>query len=197
MKRSAKISRKTSETSITLDLDLDGDGSAEVDSGSAFLDHMLKLFARHGLLRLRASISGDTEIDYHHTVEDTGIVLGKAFSEALGDKSGIQRYGHAYVPMDESLARAVVDFSGRPYLAYRAPSGVEPLGAGFPFQLVEEFLRAFTTNAAANVHLEILHGKDAHHMAEAVFKALARACCQAATRDHRVSGIPSTKGTLV
>ncbi len=197
MKRTAKITRTTSETKIQLELDLDGDGSSEISSGIAFFDHMLELFTRHGAFQLKANIQGDLEIDCHHTVEDTGIVLGKAFSDALGDKAGIHRYGHAYVPMDETLVRAVVDFSGRPYLAYQATAGIEQLGTGFPFQLVEEFLRAFSVHAAANVHVAILYGRDAHHMAEAVFKALARACREAVSQDERMRGIPSTKGTLV
>ncbi len=197
MNRVAEITRNTNETSIQLELGLDGDGTSDVSSGIAFFDHMLELFAKHGAFRLKAAIKGDLEIDCHHTVEDSGIVLGKALAEALGNKAGIRRYGAAYVPMDEALARAVVDFSGRPYLAYRVPSGIEQLGNGFPFQLIEEFLRAFAVNAAANVHIEILYGRDAHHMAEAIFKALARACREAVSLDDRMPGIPSTKGTLV
>lgn len=195
--RVADITRRTNETDVAVHLDLDGDGSARVATGIAFFDHMLDLFARHGLFGLVAEVRGDIEVDYHHTVEDTGIVLGQAFAKALGDRKGIRRYGHAYVPMDETLARAVVDFSGRPYLAYRAPSGVEAIGSAFSFQLVEEFLRGFAVHAAANVHVEILYGKDAHHMAEAVFKALARACCEAVRTDPRITGVPSTKGMLV
>lgn len=197
MNRIADISRRTAETDVALKLDLDGDGLSRVSTGIGFFDHMLDLFARHGLFTLEASVRGDIEVDYHHTVEDTGIVLGQAFAKGLGDRKGIRRYGHAYVPMDETLARSVVDFSGRPFLAYRAPSGVESIGAGFSFQLVEEFLRGFTVHAAANVHVEILYGKDAHHMAEAVFKSLARACCDATRIDPRVNGVPSTKGMLV
>ena len=138
---------------------------------------------------------GDIEVDLHHTVEDTGIALGQAFAKALGDKRGIRRYGSAYLPMDETLARVVVDFSGRPFLEYRVPQGVASIGA-FAFQLVEEFMRGFSVHAGANVHIEILYGRDAHHMAEAIFKGLARAVDQACQLDPRVEGIPSTKGIL-
>jgi imidazoleglycerol-phosphate dehydratase len=157
---------------------------------------MLTLFARHGLFDLEIDAKGDLEVDCHHTVEDTGITLGQAFTAALGDKAGICRYGHAYVPMDEALVRVVVDLSGRPFLAYRAPGDVEPLGNGFSFQLVEEFLRAFSVHAGLNLHVDILAGKDAHHMAEGVFKALARALDAATRVDPRVVGVPSTKGIL-
>lgn len=195
MARAASIDRKTSETDIRLALEVDGSGSSTLATGIAFFDHMLTLFARHGLFDLEVTANGDLDVDLHHTVEDAGITLGQAFAKALGDKAGIRRYGHAYVPMDETLVRAVVDFSGRPFLEYRAPGGVEAIN-GFSFQLVEEFLRGFTMNAAANVHVEILYGRDAHHMAEGVFKALARAIDAATLLDPRVQGIPSTKGVL-
>jgi Imidazoleglycerol-phosphate dehydratase len=195
MARAASIERKTSETDIRLTLDVDGSGASTLSTGIAFFDHMLTLLARHGLFDLEVSANGDLEVDFHHTVEDVGITLGQAFAKALGDKAGIRRYGHAYVPMDETLVRAVVDFSGRPFLEYRAPGGVEAIN-GFSFQLVEEFLRGFTMNAGANVHVEILYGRDAHHMAEGVFKALARAIDAATQFDPRVQGIPSTKGVL-
>lgn len=195
MSRNAEIARKTAETDIRVTLDLDGEGASNVETGIGFFDHMLDLFARHGLFDLKVSAKGDLEVDCHHTVEDTGIVLGQAFAKCLGDKAGINRYGHAYVPMDETLARSVVDFSGRPFTEFSAPRGVEPVG-GIPFQLVGEFLRAFAVNAGANVHVEILYGRDAHHMAEAVFKSLARACCSACERNPRVKGVPSTKGKL-
>jgi imidazoleglycerol-phosphate dehydratase len=195
MSRSAQIDRTTSETRISIRLGLDGKGQGEIATRIPFFDHMLTLFARHGLFDLRVDAQGDVEVDRHHTVEDTGIVLGQAFAKALGDKSGIRRYGHAYVPMDETLARAVVDFSGRPYLEYRRPEKVEAIGA-FSFQLVEEFLRAFSVHAGANVHVEILYGRDAHHMAESIFKALARAIDAAVSLDPRVTGVPSTKGVL-
>lgn len=195
MARAASIDRKTAETDIQLALDVDGSGTSAIRSGIPFFDHMLTLFARHGLFDLDVNAVGDLDVDLHHTVEDAGICLGQAFTRALGDKKGIRRYGHAYVPMDETLVRAVVDLSGRPFLEYRAPGGVEAIN-GFSFQLVEEFLRGFTMNAAANVHIEILYGRDAHHMAEGVFKALARALDTATQIDPRVQGVPSTKGVL-
>ena len=157
---------------------------------------MLTLFARHGLFDLDVQAKGDLDVDFHHTVEDVGIVLGQAFVKALGDKKGIRRYGSFHVPMDETLARVTVDLSGRPYLVFRAPASVEAIGGNFSFQLVEEFLRAFSNNAAMNLHAEILYGRDAHHMAEAIFKALARALDQAVQIDERVKGVPSTKGVL-
>jgi imidazoleglycerol-phosphate dehydratase len=193
--RQAQIDRQTSETKIRLDLSIDGRGQSAIRTKIPFFDHMLTLFARHSLADLRVEAEGDIEVDLHHTVEDTGIVLGQAFAQALGDKRGIRRYGHAYLPMDETLARVVVDFSSRPYLEYRAPKGVEAIGA-FSFQLVEEFLRAFSVHAGCNLHVEILYGRDAHHMAEAVFKGLARAVDAACQLDPRVEGIPSTKGSL-
>jgi imidazoleglycerol-phosphate dehydratase len=193
--RTATIDRKTSETTIKLTLSLDGEGNSDVRTGIPFFDHMLTLFARHGLLDLTVEAKGDIEVDFHHTVEDTGIALGQALSKALADKSGIRRYGSAYVPMDEALARVVVDCSGRPFLAYEAPRGVEAIGL-FPFQLVEEFLRALAVNAGLTLHVSILAGRDAHHMAEGIFKALGRALDIAVSHDERVKGIPSTKGVL-
>lgn len=195
--RAESVSRKTKETEVSLTLTVDGDGSCAVATGLPFFDHMLDLFCRHGQFTLEGSVRGDLDVDSHHTVEDTGIVLGGLLAGALGDKAGIRRMGCAYVPMDETLTRCVIDLSGRPFLVFRAPSGVAPVEPRFPFQLVEEFTRAFAMNAAANVHVEILYGKDAHHMAESVFKALARACRGACEPDPRATGIPSTKGTLV
>lgn len=194
--RSSTKHRKTAETDINLTLSIDGTGSSTIDTGIAFLDHMLTLFAKHGLFDLKVRAVGDISVDFHHTVEDTGIVLGTAFKEALGDKKGIVRYGWALLPMDETLARVAVDLSGRPYLHYDAPERVETIGAAFQFQLVEEFVRGFTNAAMANLHVEILHGKDAHHMAEAIFKGLARALDAATRIDARVSGVPSTKDVL-
>ena len=196
MSRKSSLDRTTSETKIHLELDVDGSGLSKVATGIGFFDHMLTLFAKHGLFDLTVEANGDLQVDYHHTVEDVGIVLGQAFAKALGDKSGIRRYGTFYVPMDEALVRVVIDLSGRPYLAYDVPPAVEPVGGNFSFQLVEEFLRAFTTNIAANVHVSILAGRDAHHMAEGVFKALARSLDVATSHDPRVTGIPSTKGLL-
>ena len=193
--RTASIDRKTSETEISLRVSLDGEGNSSIRTGIPFFDHMLTLFSRHGLIDLDVQAKGDIEVDYHHTVEDVGLALGAAFTKALDDKSGIRRYGSAYVPMDEALARVVVDCSGRPYLAYEVPRGVEAIGL-FPFQLVEEFLRAFSVQAGLTLHVSILAGRDAHHMAEAIFKALGRALDVAVSHDDRVKGIPSTKGVL-
>jgi imidazoleglycerol-phosphate dehydratase len=193
--RTATVDRKTGETEISITLSLDGTGHPDIRTGIPFFDHMLTLFARHGLFDLVVLAKGDIEVDYHHTVEDVGITLGHALGKALGDKAGIRRYGSAYVPMDEALARVVVDCSGRPFLAYEAPRGVEAIGM-FPFQLVEEFLRAVAVQAGLTLHVSILAGRDAHHMAEAIFKAFARALDVAVSRDERVKGIPSTKGVL-
>jgi imidazoleglycerol-phosphate dehydratase len=193
--RRALIDRKTNETDIHIELAIDGRGASQIATKIPFFDHMLTLFARHSLCDLTVQADGDIEVDLHHTVEDTGIALGQAFTKALGDKRGIRRYGHAYLPMDETLARVVIDFSGRPFLHYRAPEGVASIGS-FSFTLLEEFLRAFSTHAATNLHVEILYGRDAHHMCEAVFKGLAKAVDQACQLDPRVEGVPSTKGTL-
>mgnify|MGYP002623071694 FL=1 len=193
--RSASVERNTAETRIAITLNVDGCGKSTIQTKIPFFDHMLTLFARHGLLDLEVKADGDIEVDYHHTVEDVGISLGLAFAKALGDKRGIRRYGHAYVPMDETLTRVVIDFSGRPYLVYRAPENVEAIGL-FPFQLVEEFLRGFAVNAGVNLHVEVLYGRDAHHMAESVFKGLAKAVDMATQIDPRVDGVPSTKGVL-
>lgn len=196
MSRSATLERKTSETEIRLTLNLDGSGVSKISTGIAFFDHMLTLFSKHGLMDLELTAKGDIEVDYHHTVEDTGILLGQAIAKALGDKAGIRRYGFFYVPMDEALVRSVVDLSGRPFLAYNAPADVPAIGAAFSFQLVEEFLRAFSVNAGMNLHVDVLAGRDAHHMAEGIFKSLARALDEATSTDPRVQGIPSTKGVL-
>lgn len=195
MTRRAEIARQTSETKIALALSIDGSGSSVIQTKIPFFDHMLTLFARHSLVDLEVNADGDIDVDLHHTVEDVGIALGQAFHRALGDKKGIRRYGSAYLPMDETLTRVALDFSGRPYLEYRAPAGVESIGA-FSFQLVEEFLRGFSVHAGINLHVEILYGRDPHHMAESVFKGLAKAVDQACQIDPRVQGIPSTKGVL-
>jgi imidazoleglycerol-phosphate dehydratase len=193
--RASEIHRKTGETEIRIALSIDGRGKSNIVTKIPFFDHMLTLFTRHSLVDLTVQADGDIEVDFHHTVEDTGIALGQAFAKALGDKKGIRRYGWAYLPMDETLARVVVDFSGRPFLEHRAPGGVDSIN-GFPFQLVEEFLRAFSVHAGCNLHTEILYGRDAHHMAEAIFKGLAKAVDQACQIDPRVEGVPSTKGML-
>ena len=195
-RREAAITRRTAETDISLRIDLDGTGRSRIETGIGFFDHMLTLFAKHGLADLEVEAKGDLHVDFHHTVEDTGIVLGQAVRQALGDKRGLVRYGCAYLPMDETLARVVVDLSGRAYVEYRAPRQADVIGGAFSFQLVEEFIRAFAHNLAANVHVEILYGRDSHHMAEAIFKGLARALDQATRLDPRVAGVPSTKDVL-
>ena len=193
--RTATRARKTAETDLQLTIDLDGTGVATVDTGIPFFDHMLTLLARHGLFDLTVKAVGDLGVDFHHTVEDTGIVLGDCLREALGSKEGICRYGCAYLPMDETLARVVVDLSNRPHLEFRSPIGTAS-APNFPFTLVEEFCRAVASNLRANVHVEVLYGRDGHHIAEAVFKGLARALREACERDPRVTGIPSTKEAL-
>ena len=195
MSRIAEIERKTRETAIRLRLNVDGTGASSIETGIGFFDHMLELFAKHGLFDLEVEAKGDLQVDFHHTVEDTGIVLGQALTKALGDKAGIRRYGSAYLPMDETLARVVLDLSGRPYLRYQVPAQVDPIGQ-FPFQLVEEFMRALSVQGGMNLHVDILEGRDAHHMAEAIFKGFARALDTATQVDPRVQGVPSTKGSL-
>lgn len=195
--RAATVDRKTGETEVAVTVGLDGTGEASISTGVPFLDHMLHLFAKHSRIDLSVAAKGDIEVDFHHTVEDTGIVLGQAIREALGDKRGLCRYGFALLPMDETLARVVVDFSGRPFLEYRAPTGVDNIGGNFAFTLVEEFLRAFAFNALINLHVEILYGRDGHHMAEAVFKGLARAVDPAIRIDPRIADVvPSTKNVI-
>jgi imidazoleglycerol-phosphate dehydratase len=193
--RTAARSRKTAETDIQLSLGLDGSGTSDIRTGVPFFDHMLTLFSKHGLIDLTLRVKGDIEVDFHHTVEDTGIVLGDCIREALGSKEGIRRYGCAYLPMDETLARVVVDLSNRPHLEFRAPAGTAS-APNFPFTLVEEFCRAVASNLRANIHVELLYGRDGHHIAEAIFKGLARALREACERDPRVKGIPSTKEAL-
>jgi len=195
MNRQATVNRRTKETDISLHLVLDGTGLSKVETGIGFFDHMLVLFAGHGLFDLELRAKGDLEVDAHHTVEDVGLALGQALREALGDKAGLCRYGWCLLPMDDALARIAIDCGGRPYLAYDAPDDVGPIG-NFPFQLLEEFLRAFSVQGGLNLHVSLLDGRDAHHMAEAVFKGLARALDQATRLDPRVQGIPSTKGVL-
>ncbi|BCX49414.1 imidazoleglycerol-phosphate dehydratase [Haloferula helveola] len=193
--RTSNRSRSTAETRIELSIDLDGNGESKISTGIGFFDHMLTLFSRHGLFDVNLEAEGDLEVDFHHTVEDTGIVIGEAMREALGDKKGIRRYGCCYLPMDETLARVVVDLSNRPHLEFRAPSDT-PSAPNFPFTLVEEFCRALASNLRANIHVELLYGRDGHHIAEAIFKGLARALRQACENDPRVTGIPSTKEAL-
>ena len=196
-RRTASLNRTTAETTIALSLDLDGTGNASVETGIGFLDHMLNLFARHGLIDLTLKAKGDLHIDAHHTVEDTGIVLGQALKQAVGDKKGLVRYGFFLLPMDETLARVAVDFSGRPFHVFELPRPADPIGGSFPFTLVEEFFRALAFNAGMNLHQTVLYGRDSHHMAEALFKGTARAIGAATRIDERIAGrIPSTKESL-
>ena len=194
--RVAQVHRKTAETDIRLEVNLDGTGKADIRTGIGFFDHMLTLLARHALLDLSVDAKGDLEVDFHHTVEDTGITLGQAIRQALGDKQGIRRYGWCYLPMDEALARVVLDLGGRAFLEFRNPLNPDPIGGNFPFSLVEEFFRAFAFNVGANVHAEVLYGRDGHHLAEALFKGLAKTLLQAVERDPRVIGVLSTKEAL-
>ena len=197
--RTASIERSTSESSVTLVVDLDGSGASVIDSSVPFFDHLLTAFSKHSLIDLTVTATGDTHIDVHHTVEDIGISLGQAIKEALGDKAGISRFGHAFVPLDEALVRAVVDVSGRPYLAHDGePAGFEHhlIGGHFTGSLVRHVFEAIAFNAGLTVHVKVLGGRDPHHIAEAEFKAFARALRSAIERDDRVSGIPSTKGAL-
>jgi len=219
MNRQAVITRNTSETRIRLKLSLDGRGKGDIKTGIPFFDHMLKLFARHGVLDLRLRCAGDLDVDAHHTVEDCGIALGQAFAKALGDKRGIRRYGtgfhpknpfaaESYVPMDECLARCVIDFSGRPYLVWRglnelAHKAIRPaerrqdMSSAFRFGLAREFFQAFANEARCNLHLELLYGDEPHHVVESLFKAFAKAVDAACRQDPRMAGrVPSTKGTL-
>lgn len=193
--RTANRSRKTAETDIELSIDLDGSGVSSIQTGIPFFDHMLTLFSKHGLFDLNVKTVGDIEVDGHHTIEDTGIVIGDCIREALGNKEGIRRYGCCHLPMDETLARVVVDLSNRPHLEFRAPQGTAS-APNMPFTLVEEFCRAVASNLRANIHVELLYGRDGHHIAEAIFKGLARALREACERDARVKGIPSTKDAL-
>jgi imidazoleglycerol-phosphate dehydratase len=197
--RTAAVRRATNESTVELDLDLDGSGTSTVDTTVPFFDHMLAAFAKHSLTDLTVRASGDTDIDVHHTVEDVSIVLGQAILEALGEKSGISRYGDALVPLDEALAQAVVDISGRPYLVHEGePAGFEHhlIGGHFTGSLVRHSFEAITFNAALTVHVRVLGGRDPHHIAEAQYKAFARAFRQAKAHDPLVRGIPSTKGAL-
>jgi imidazoleglycerol-phosphate dehydratase len=194
--RAARLTRKTTETEITIAVNLDGTGRAQLATGVPFLDHMLDQVARHGMLDLDASARGDLHIDAHHTVEDVGITLGQAIAQALGDKRGIRRFGHAYVPLDEALSRVVIDFSGRPGLEFNVQFTRAWIGE-FDVDLVHEFFQGFVNHAQATLHIDNLRGENAHHQAETVFKAFARALRTAVEPDPRAAGaVPSTKGTL-
>jgi imidazoleglycerol-phosphate dehydratase len=199
MSRTASLSRKTSESAIELTLNLDGTGKSSISTSVPFFDHLLTAFSKHSLIDLEIKATGDTHIDAHHTVEDTAIVLGQAIKQALGDKSGIGRYGDATVPLDEALVRAVVDVSGRPYLVHTGePAGFEfhLIGGHFTGSLVRHVFEAITLNAGITVHITVLDGRDPHHIAETEFKAFARALRKAVEPDGRVDGVPSTKGAL-
>jgi imidazoleglycerol-phosphate dehydratase len=196
MMRSASVSRRTAETDVAVSIALDGTGKAEISTGVGFLDHMLELFARHGLFDLTVKVTGDLHVDQHHTVEDTGIALGQAILEALGDKKGITRYADIHMPMDETLTRIALDISGRPFLVFNATFPTEKIGV-FDTELVREFFQAFAINAGLTLHVETLYGLNSHHIAESCFKGLARTLRRAVAVDPREEGrVPSTKGTL-
>lgn len=194
--RTASIDRNTKETQIRVELGIDGTGVRSIDTPLPFFTHMLDAFAKHGVFDVTLKAAGDIEIDGHHTVEDTGIVLGQAIAQALGDRAGIRRYADATVPLDEALVRAVVDVSGRPYLAYHVEIARWQLLGDYDVFLTPEFFRALVLNAGLTVHLDLLRGENPHHIVEATFKAFARALDQATSRDPRVAGVPSTKGAL-
>ena len=194
-KREAAIKRKTKETDISVVLNLDGSGRARISTGLPFLDHMLELFARHGLFDLQVSCKGDLEIDDHHSVEDIAITLGQALVEAVGDKKGINRYGEAIVPMDEALCRSVIDLSGRFYLVYEVQTKRQKIG-NFSVELAEHFWRSFAETAKFNLHVDCLRGRNTHHILEGTFKATSRALSNAVSLNGRVTGVPSTKGML-
>lgn len=195
MPRTATIDRKTAETDIQLQVDLDGTGIADVDTGVGFFNHMLELFSKHSLIDLKVRVKGDLQVDQHHTVEDVGICLGQAVREALGTKEGIKRYGHFTLPMEETLVSTAVDLSGRSYLVFHSPFPSSKIGE-FDSELVEDFWQATAANALCNLHIQLHYGRNSHHIAEAIFKASARAFRMALESDPRNPGIPSTKGTL-
>jgi imidazoleglycerol-phosphate dehydratase len=194
--RTAKVQRKTKETDVRVSLNLDGRGNYTIDTTMPFLDHMLSLLSKHGLFDLRIKAKGDTDVDYHHTVEDIGIVLGKAVKQSLGTMRGIARYGQATVPMDEALASVSIDISGRPYLIYKVEFSKRSKIKNFDPDLVEDFLQAFVSNSSITLHVETPYGRNTHHIIEAIFKALGRALRQAVSIDPRVKGVPSTKKRL-
>jgi len=194
-RRRTRVERNTKETKIVLQLDLDGTGVSNIETGIPFFTHMLEAWAKHGLMDLSVDAKGDLEVDLHHTVEDVGICLGKAFKEALGDKQGIVRYGDSFLPMDEALLHAAVDLSGRPYLVFNVPVQRTRIG-NFDLDLLKDFFRAFAFNAEITLHVTMHYGENLHHIAEAVFKAVGRALAEATRYNPRVSGVPSTKGSL-
>lgn len=195
MERTAVVKRKTNETEIEMDLNLDGEGKYDLSTNIPFLDHMLAQLAKHGLFDLKIKAKGDVEIDFHHTVEDVGIVVGEAFKKALKDKKGIRRFGSAYTPLDEALALVVVDIAGRPYFVYDVDLPKEKVGE-FDVELVEDFFQAFANNCGATLHVRMISGNNLHHIVEAIFKAFAKAMDQGTRIDKRIKDIPSTKGVL-
>ena len=195
MSRRGTAERRTAETSVRVELELDGTGRAEVSTGIGFFDHLLELLARHALIDLRVAAEGDLHVDDHHTVEDVGIAFGDALKDALGDKQGIVRFGHAYVPLDEALTRCVVDLSGRPWLEFAVTFSAERVGT-MPTELFHDFFWAVADHGRLNIHLDLIRGRNAHHVAETLFKSFARALSMAVARDERVTGVPSTKGVL-
>ncbi|MEE2991142.1 MAG: imidazoleglycerol-phosphate dehydratase HisB [Planctomycetota bacterium] len=195
MKRTATIDRQTNETGIQLELDLDGSGDSSIQTGVGFLDHMLELFARHGIFDLKVTARGDLHVDQHHTVEDVGICLGQVIRDALGDKSGIRRYGHFTLPMEETLVTTAIDLSGRYAMVFHAEFPNQKIGE-FDTELVEDFWQAVAANALCNLHVILHHGRNSHHISEAIFKSIARSLRMAVEIDERVEGIPSTKGRL-
>ena len=195
MARCAEIKRKTAETQISVKLTLDGEGKCDIATGIGFLDHMLTLLAKHSFMDLTVKAKGDLEVDSHHTVEDIGIVLGEALREALGDKAGIHRYGNCFIPMDETLAQACLDFSGRPFLVFGAEIPKIKLG-NYDTEMTEEFFRAIAMHCGLTLHIRVLYGSNVHHIIEAIFKAFARAVAEAAAVDPRVKGVMSSKGVL-
>ena len=195
MSRTAKIARKTNETNIQLELNLDGTGQAQIQTGVGFFDHMLELLTRHAAFDLNIAAQGDLEVDQHHTVEDIGICLGQAIKQALGDKAGIRRYGHFTLPMEETLVTVALDLSGRYFLVFQADFPSPKIGA-FDSELVEDFWQAVAANALCNLHVVLHHGRNSHHISEAIFKGAARALRMAVEQDSRMTGVPSTKGTL-
>jgi imidazoleglycerol-phosphate dehydratase len=195
MARRAEVVRKTKETDVRVDLNLDGTGVSSISTGVPFLNHMLELFARHGLFDLEVECKGDIEVDDHHSVEDVSICLGKAVADSIGDKRGIARFGSAYVPMDEALARAVIDLSGRSFLVYQVKNSRQKIGT-FSTELAEHFWHSFAEHCRCNLHIEVFYGRNQHHIIEAVFKSTARALAQAVRVDPRIEGVLSTKGML-
>ena len=193
--RRAEIERKTAETQISIKLNLDGEGTCDIATGIGFLDHMLTLLAKHSFMDLTVKAKGDLEVDSHHTVEDIGIVLGEALQEALGDKAGIHRYGNCFIPMDETLAQACLDFSGRPFLVFGAEIPKIQL-ENYDTEMTEEFFRAVAVHCGLTLHIRVLYGSNVHHIIEAIFKAFARAVAEAAAVDSRVKGVMSSKGVL-